>query len=266
MIFKETEKIYKKFTGKEIKLKREIKGWVNSPQQRYFEEYWENVTSKWVGKDFLGETLAMRAKKSPAIPTAETENFFEALSFLKGGTNRSYGAYYPGTNHVFFDRFAIAAREDRARHVITHEYLHYVSHLGGGGPEIRWLDENNKPVIHPDKVWLHEGLTEMHTQQIYRRNFFGRKPRTPAYVLESLSGFYLQKLVGADVLKKAYLTGDFTKGREDVNQKLGKGTFEGFVNTKRGADALEFLFSKLKSVGIDHKVWHMEWVENRGVS
>jgi hypothetical protein len=177
----------------------------------------------------------------------------------------SYGRYIGGTNHIMIrddqpheEGIVVRDRtESRRRLTILHEQLHYAAWLGGG-MDIRWRDGEGHPVIAGRVGWLHEGLTEMHAQQIVRSH--GHQPGYVSYPHETATGIYLQRLVGADTLRRAYLTGDFTQVRQALDRRLGAGTFDRLLQKRNGAEALSFLMGRMEAAGVRRTGWDRDAV------
>jgi hypothetical protein len=158
------------------------------------------------------------------------------------------GIYHPGTNHISIDADAMADLPAAARRqIIAHEMLHYASHLGGGGT-IRWRDERGAAVIPRDMEFLHEGATELFSQQLSRGH--GSDPERVGYAAETTVAFYLQQIAGPNVLGAAYLSGDFTAVRRAVDARLGAGTFDRMAATGNGSGALAYLRERIQARGM----------------
>ncbi|MFH0885440.1 MAG: hypothetical protein V1861_07060 [Candidatus Micrarchaeota archaeon] len=227
-------------------------------------EITQDVTERWLSETYLGATIRSRLMRTPPVATTESVEFFNSLEAAdRSPGNLEYGIgaagmYYPGTNHITLaspdpERGAFTDdTEANRRELNAHEQLHYASWLGGGH-EIRWRDEQNQPHVTGHIKWLHEGLTELHAQQLTRSHGF-----TPSYVsypYEVATGFYLQQLVGEDVLRSAYLTGDFTEVRRRLDNRLGAGTFDRMAGMSMGVEALEFITSRMSAGGINFTAW-----------
>ncbi|MEW6723154.1 MAG: hypothetical protein AB1324_07860 [Candidatus Micrarchaeota archaeon] len=210
----------------------------------------------WFDPDYLGESIAGRAARHPPVVTAETNAFFDsddALSSRRGPMDAyqgSGGRYRSGTNHI-----TIREGGHRSPALMSHELLHYLSYIGGGH-EMRWRGDGGTPVMPGYISWLHEGLTELHAQQLVREH--GERPRGVGYPYETATSFYLQKLVGRDVLRQAYLSGDFTDVRRILDGRLGAGTFERLASARNGLDALTIITGRMGSAGIDFTRWERD--------
>ncbi|MFH1520615.1 MAG: hypothetical protein ABID61_03150 [Candidatus Micrarchaeota archaeon] len=213
----------------------------------------EQQVSSWLDASYLGEKIASRFKKTPPVITAEPESFFRKREEAYGSP--SVGIYFTDTNHIaVLDRFNTRRNHDDAFSVVAHEDLHYAAYLGGGF-NIRFIDSEGKyhsgTYIKP----LHEGLTELHAQELVRSH--DMTPSYVAYAPEVLSASFLQHLVGKEVLKEAYLTGNFTEVAKLVDEKLGKGTFNEFMAKleSKPLDALLFLQNKASAAKVDILTW-----------
>ncbi len=206
------------------------------------------ISGTWLTESYLGSRLGERFASTPPILTTEPQEFFdlvnEALSY-----HDTRGLYFLGTSHVVISSEELEA--DR-RVVIVHEQLHYAAWLGGGRT-IRWERGEGRETVLGYVSWLHEGLTELHAQQLTREH--GHTPTRISYPMETAAGSYLQRLVGARRLREAYLSGDFSEVRRMVNGRLGGETFDRLARMENGYEALVFLRSRLESAGIDYNSW-----------
>lgn len=213
--------------------------------------------SSWLDDSYLGKDLSARFKKTPPVITTERGQFFNKQEEAYGCP--VVGLYFPGTNHITVDHGLNEQSTKYASRVVAHEYLHYASYLGGG-MNIRFTDSDG--TYNPGKYIkpLHEGLTELHAQDLVRSHF-NMSYLPVSYSPEVLSVSFLQHLVGKEILKEAYLTGNFTKVAGLVDGKLGKGTFSEFLAKldNDSLDALSFLQAKAASAKIDMTMW----AENR---
>lgn len=224
-----------------------------------------DIARNWLTPSYLGTTIAARFSRTPPILTTDPPAFSQIHVALAGREGMKFrGVYYPNTNHIGISS-DIPTRQDSAS-TICHEYLHYVSWLGGG-ENIRWRDQNNQPVVAGDISWIHEGLTELHAQQLTRAHGFVRDG--VSYPLEVMVCFHIQHIVGEDVLRTAYLNGDFTHVRRSLDTTLGAGTFDTLMGitplptgdriTNR-TEAFVFFLKKLRASGIDINV--RSWEDN----
>jgi hypothetical protein len=204
----------------------------------------------WMRPEYLGRRTHERFTEHPPV-----------LAMERG--MKTAGLYMPFTNGTVLDPVDMSST-DQMYVTIVHEQLHYASHLNGGG-QIRWRDDEGGPAFasFDSNRWLHEGLTELHAQQLARARGHEHPPSYPA---ETTIGFYLQRIVGEDTLREAYFSGDFTEVRREVNERLGEGTFEAMLSSDNGQDALVFLVSRLEAAGIDTSEWDRDpIVEGAGV-
>ncbi|HSB47111.1 MAG TPA: hypothetical protein VLD37_03790 [Candidatus Bilamarchaeum sp.] len=207
-----------------------------------------------LGESFLGPVISGRLRQTPPVFTTAPRSFFDALEQAEGAGANAY--YSPGTNHIIIaDDLAVEA--DRRR-TILHETLHYAAHLGGGDPSnMRWRGAAGAPVFNgarPSAVWLHEGLAELYAQQLTRNA--GHDTTYSSYPQQLRVAFMLQKLVEDDsVLRRAFLTGNFTEVRRIVDGKLGAGSFDAVMAADTPSGALMELTSRMTSAGIDFSPW-----------
>lgn len=166
-------------------------------------------------------------------------------------------AFYTATTNkiIVYEQNVEGLSTDYKLLVLVHEQFHYAAYLGGAANGMRWRDENEEPcfINQSNASWLHEGLTELHAQQLVREN--GYDPGKVHYRVETATAFLLQKLVGEDVLKQAYITGDFSEVRKIMNEKLGEGAFETIMRAKIPGEPLLLLIGMMHKSGIDTKQW-----------
>jgi hypothetical protein len=204
--------------------------------------------SAWLDAEYLGEPLHGRIVATPPYFSFVPREILEAMTDGYGSLWR--GQYYPDTNHLLLHSYV--HDEEELRLVIAHELLHYASWLGGGSMDYRWAGRDGQP-LHRNVPWLDEGLTELHAQQLLRSRGF--QPGSIAYAAETIAGFYLQQLAGADALRRAYLSGNFQEVASAVDSRLGSGSFERLAGFGRGAEALAFLEERLDAARIDRAAW-----------
>ncbi len=225
---------------------------------RAFESRSDEIARSWLTSDILGVELHRRFRQSPPLSTVIGDSDFGMHDEITGSglptyPGRSAGMYLPGTNY-FIVRESVAGRDegDQAS-IIVHEQLHYAAWLGGGLDGMRWRDEGGHPVMGKDLRWMHEGLTELYANQITRSN--GLDPGSSAYPYETAVAFYMQRLVGTDVLRQAYLSGDFTEVRRRFDGRLGAGSFDRLASMSRGWQALSFIMPRMAEANIDFTRW-----------
>ena len=257
---------------------------------------WAREMNDWFGQDVLGPDVAGRFSNYPpffASPSAR----YQRLAFSAHGIDIQ-AEYHPHTNLILLFSHYLPnaamkgpAYEANARNLLAHEIFHYASFLGGGGTAFRWRERSGR---RDGRIcsWLHEGLTELHAQQLTRSRGFS--PTVVAYPHETSVSFLLQQLVilgvaadpslmgrqamrdsgraalrgdmheaariterrGMEVLRQAYLSGDFTSVRNIVNRALGAGAFETLIAQRDGASALAYLEGRLERSGIDYERWY----------
>ena len=208
------------------------------------------VSNNWLSLAYLGPELHLKFSAAPPRLFLEPPTYFTRFEkehgFVPSGVKLS------GTDEIHIS----STIEDQSELwvLITHELLHHASELGGGR-DISWEDSAgcSKTVKYDEKKWLHEGMTELHAQQLVRKN--GYAPTFVAYKFETATSFYIQRLVvdaarslelGMTILRGAYLTGNFTQIRMLVDRALKKGTFDELMKQSNGAQAFEFLRFQVK--------------------
>ncbi len=207
------------------------------------------ISRTWLSESYLGEFIYSRFERSPPIITTEPQAFFELGDDVLG-YHDTQGIYMPGTSHILISSRPMSDAD--RRRIILHEQLHYAAWLGGGF-SIRWSAAGGHETVRGQVSWLHEGLTELHAQQLTRDR--GHSPTTIAYHLETAVSYYLQRLVGPRRLRQAYLTGDFTEVRRLVDRRLGSGTFSRLTRLENGYEALVYVRGRLERAGIDYRAW-----------
>jgi hypothetical protein len=206
------------------------------------------ISGRWLDKSYLGSELGRRFAQTPPVVTLENSEFFSTLS-----PTLAVGIYLSESNHITIDgRYDDQTKNEDMHRIVTHEQLHYAAWLGGG-QNIRWHDEVGDPVIVGYISWLHEGATELFAQELTREH--GLTPNGVAYPYETTSALMMENLVGKDILKKAYLSGDFSDVRKIMDQKLGVMSFIHMANLENGAEAVAFLRAKLEIAKIDYSRW-----------
>ncbi|MBD3389631.1 hypothetical protein GF415_01610 [Candidatus Micrarchaeota archaeon] len=222
---------------------------INAIERRRNRRFNEDITEDLMTRERLGDELYEAVADAPPVLTTESEEFFELGDRVSGST--ACGRYYCYTNHITIESSEGGKNEADRREIIAHEQRHYYSHKG------RSVNGNASP---PD--WLDEGITELGAQRYVREEGF--QPSGVSYQTEVAATAYLEDVVqsemgevaGAEALERAYLTGDFSNIEKAVDKVLGKGTFAEFVEKENGAEALEFLASKIKESGLDYSGWN----------
>jgi hypothetical protein len=142
---------------------------------------------------------------------------------------------------------------------VCHEVLHYASFLGGG-MDVRWRSgrgaTSDTPVIIGDQRWFIEGLTDLHAQQLARAH--ERTPTGVSYFYEAAVGFYIQRIVGEETLRQAYMTGDYTAVRLSFDRRLGQGAFERLVRSDDGQIAFDFITELFTRSNINFRQWESD--------
>jgi len=187
-----------------------------------------------------------RSRKSPIVVTVPKD-----LALMQGD------GVYTSSHYIAIRHNPDLTADDRSA-IIAHEQAHYLAALNGGLGEVtedgkmdmRWQVGIRKM---NGATWLHEGLTEMLTQNAIREN--GVSSRKVGYPREVIVCLYLEKLVGRDLLEKAYLSGDFTKVANKLDSELGHGTFEELLMKRMTFMADIFITKAMGELGIDHRSW-----------
>jgi len=213
-------------------------------------------TAGMLGGQFLGADLNSRFIQFLPYVSFAPRDFLDVMLWARGNLWR--GGYQVGTNHLIL--YPFVRDETELRNTLVHEYLHYASWLGGGCNEYRWEGADGQPG-HGNVAWLDEGLTELHAQQIIRGR--GYSPTNISYPAETITGFYLQRLAGADTLRRAYLSGDFNEVQRAVDARLGAGTFVRLAGMHGGAEALQYLGERIDGARIDRSAWDREAIVSR---
>jgi len=249
-----------------------------------------SISRDWLTEDYLGSVVYQRFAKSPSIAVYDVMDNSEGEYIL--GTNiitinphADFSHTYTACIHEVIIRTAFEdliesehwaptwtdvtelgmdwcelpqVEEADLRSTIAHESLHYVSFLGGGwslGLETS-SGEYETQQIRGD---FHEGLTELHTQQLVRKK--GYTPSKVAYHIPTTIAFFLQKLVGEETLREAYFNGDFSDVRTKTNNRLGDGTFERLFTEVPNSlflynnESLFFFTNRMKNAGINYCDW-----------
>jgi hypothetical protein len=210
------------------------------------------IVGSWLTGDFLGPDLHRRLAERPPDTLTESPGYFARFEWEMGF--RPTGVHLWRTDDIHVSS-AIRRRDD-IYELMAHEDLHYASELGGG------LDLRvGGPAGRPEPVgyvrWFHEGMTELHAQQLARGH--GMEPLLVSYPYETAASFCVQRLVcyetgdearGREILREAYLSGDFTDVSRLVDMALGQGAFRELIGKPDGAQAFRFIRSRLGSAYI----------------
>ncbi len=206
------------------------------------------VATQWMTRDFLGDTVYERFSAALPVATTETTAWFRTVG--EAGLGGHTGYYFPGTNHIVV---TMGRSEDSSYSLMAHEQLHYAAYLGGG-MGIRWRDDRGGPVMRGQGFWnIHEGLTELHAQQLTRSH--GYEPSSVGYPYETAISFVMQQAVGEEPLRRAYLSGDFTEVRTLLDARMGAGTFDSLMSTQVNAEAYSIIMQKASAAGMDVSSW-----------
>jgi hypothetical protein len=255
-------------------LRRQFEGPIEMIRERLQMRRLNSEVSSWMGREYLGSELHGRFTSMPPFLTEESTRLFERFAYASGSWSaeeHAIGMYFPRTNHIIMEESTLFASAAEIRLVVAHEQLHYASWLGGGGDGwIRWRAESGEMTDHAP--WLHEGLTELHAQQLVRGH--GHVPPGVSYPAETAVSFYIQRIVGEEALRHAYMSGDFTEVRRLLNGRLGENTFEIIVGAAsippdsslahmgahilNGMEALRFLRERMDAAGVERSSWRAD--------
>lgn len=181
------------------------------------------------------------------------------------------GGYYPRTNLITIDLYLYNSEgeitgslsQEQVEKTILHEFLHYFSFFGGA-QHTRWRYGSGY-VNMGVRTHFDEGATEWFTHTRGRPD-----PSTIiSYENEVSVMFYLQHLLhgtregetGEDVLWRAYISGDYTEVRRQLNNErfanipTQEGAFERIMTCENGAEALAALFEMMEAAGIEPEVY-----------
>jgi hypothetical protein len=198
------------------------------------------IADRWLTADYLGADIrADFERHRPQIGTRPPAFF---ASYRYGNITPS-GISLWDSDSIFVSSH-ITLEADRWE-LIAHESLHQAAEIGGG-LDMRWPDDGGRLIPRGEVRWLHEGMTELHAQQLAREH--GYQPSSVSYPYETVTAFYIQRAVvtaagdertGREVVRRAYLTGDYTQVRVMVEMALGPGSFDQIMQAGgRGSDAL----------------------------
>jgi hypothetical protein len=227
-----------------------VKGILTSRKE--FKEVMGAMTPEYVGKK-----THKRVSRDPIVMVRADGKYFELKARVKkeralkkegstkapGNVGRIRGLSRSKTNNIVVNK-EIREKAERMK-TISHEAHHAVSwrggsHLVGVG--------RKKPYI----LWFHEGLTELHAQQQVRS--LGYKPKAVSYKAETAVSLFVQKIAGADELRKAYFSGHFDKVAARVDAVLGKkGAFWEILSAEKGRNALKLINGRVKSLAKKNK-------------
>ena len=223
-----------------------------------YASYSSDISANWL-PSIAGPEITSRMSATPPALCAfsETEDMTPAQLFLELQMIGSLGGYLVGSNAIVIPEDVLAFSEADARHVVLHELLHYASWLGGG-KDIRWRDDDGRPCFQGNiPSWsMNEGLTELISQEEVRARGF--EPTRIGYPAETITCYYMEQLLGdggSDLLRTAYLSGDFTEVRRLVDAALGTGAFDTLISKHDAAQALEFLGGRLDEREMDRTGW-----------
>ncbi len=205
------------------------------------------ISAGWLTSDYLGPAIWGLLSSRPIHTFTDSPGYF--ARFEKEMGFRPAGVHLWQTDDVHIST-EVGATADRYR-VLTHEDLHYAAELGGG-LDIRVFGADGRTESLGYIRWFHEGMTELHAQQLTREHGF--VPFSIAYPCETAASLYIQRIVGAaagdaergrEIVRDAYLSGDFRAVSQLVDGALGDGTFAEFIRKPTGAEAFQFIRGRL---------------------
>ncbi len=212
----------------------------------------QEVSEKWLTRAFLGDSVYNSFVRKPPFILMSDQYFFQLNSIERGapaGSRSGAVAQYLTFTNMFAMRSTFKSTS-QLMEVSAHEQLHYASWLGGGEYQ-RYYSGGKEHQFRSN--WLNEGLTELHAQQLAQEHDV--KPDAIAYPAETTVALYMQKIVGADVLKSAYLKGDFTDVMRKFDAALGEGSFLQLKSATTGLDACTRLGNMMEKKSIDPNQW-----------
>lgn len=203
----------------------------------------------WLDSGYLGHDLhdafVTQLPQISTRPPSFFERFRDAIGF------RPTGFSPVGSSEIFVSS-GITNEADRYN-LVAHEQLHQASELGGGMDSISWRQGGSTISLTGEDYprWLHEGMTELHAQQLVRGH--GIEPTFTSYPYQTMTCFFIQGIVGMQagdegrrIVRDAYLTGDFTQVAQLVDQYLGPGSFGQLVRMPDSLLAASWLFTTIR--------------------
>ncbi|MFN7991371.1 MAG: hypothetical protein U0R44_04415 [Candidatus Micrarchaeia archaeon] len=187
-----------------------------------------------VRANFAGTPVAGTLTHPPPIivrvPDATIERFV-------GKGNEA--CHIPWTNIILVSDSALAS--PRRSEILVHEITHYAGFRGHDGSSV-YRGPNGQTALMGIPVWMEEGLV----------NAFSSRSASGvseiSYPYETLAGILLEKLhFDPQVIRLAYITGDFRAFQGVVDSQLGSGTFEGMLRCQSGAEAFSFVYSRVQA-------------------
>jgi len=172
------------------------------------------------------------------------------------------GMHIPNSNIILISASSAESPEERSE-ALTHEITHYAAWRGRGFSMIYSTEGKHIPSLGKDvKIidrsvnWFNEGVTNSISSSLVKR------PDAPLdYRYETMVAVLLERVVGQDMLRQAYVSGDYRCIQQIVNSKLGPGTFEELLKIRKPKEAFEFLWKELRNNG--HSFEGI-WLEPRG--
>ncbi|MFH1094858.1 MAG: ATP-binding protein [Candidatus Micrarchaeota archaeon] len=114
------------------------------------------------------------------------------------------GEYYPTTDIILVERAGMPKARARSVSVLIHETHHYLGSLGKDGA-------------------FNEGYTQLLTEAILEKNGV-KSSRVYGSAVEG--AYYLEQIVGQDVMNDAYFNGNHARLKAALDEKLGDGTYD----------------------------------------
>jgi hypothetical protein len=150
------------------------------------------------------------------------------------------GGYIQDTNIIMMSDRAtrpVYRSPETGQRTMVHELLHYLSFLGSGH-RMSYVEEGGGRRELETPTWLSEGITQSFAELILP----SRDSPTYSYTYEVLTAVLLERLAGAETLKAAFRSGDFSAVQEAVDRNLGAGIFARLLEQNDGASAYMFLY------------------------
>jgi hypothetical protein len=211
------------------------------------------IVMGWLSEDYLGPSVYQSFTMHAPELVTKPVSFFEEIRDRYGLPFVPSGFSPHGSDEIY----VVNTLTDVANRfeLVAHEQLHQASELGGGLTTIFWRDNNRTITLEGESYpsWLHEGMTELHAQQLTRAN--GMEPSFVAYPHQTVVCFFMQQMVidqvgseelGKAIVRDAYLTGDFTQVALYVDSYLGAGSFEQLMRLPDSITAASWLWDHME--------------------
>ncbi len=193
----------------------------------------------------LDEVDLKALQDSKIIVMSEEAFAKEAINRLGSSDYTAYQYFVNGQNVMVFN---VNSEDVLKIATIAHEELHGVA--GNPGEQFGW---SRDPVAkqHGEKLmpkWFVEGATEYLALKAVQKA--GLKTDGAAYDLEVLLAAAVEKIVGVDNFRKAFIEQDWKRLRSAFNYRLGKGAYEKIlVNSGSVQGAISTLVWYMKDEG-----------------